>query len=327
MKNKYPLAIERSIAESYRLAFRKISEDLLKSIQEDLEKDYSLRVRESVQNAGRADSVFNIFSKLKQFAQQNFSNIYANLQSELLGKFIQLDSWTKSKIEESINDKSKLLNLVRPKQLALVNGEMKYIYKPLEKKIIIENGVVKTKYNTQELAVSPLKSKIEKANTLMQDLIKKQAVESANLVKGIQETAAEKLSQKISDAYHAGKTKDEITGIVQKTLKVSEGRAGGIARDQTQKLSNTINRERQKNIGVSKFTWRTVQDNRVRDTHKKLEGEVFDWETGAQGLLDMPKSKFPGDDINCRCWAEPFEDELSEEEQAMASKIKFKVKL
>lgn len=325
-KNKYPIAIERSIADSYRKAFLAMSAGLLEEIKSDLQKDFTLKVRESVRNAGRADSVFNIYSKLRNFAQKNFSEIYDNLQSELLAKFTVLDSWVKSKIEESINEKSRLLNLVRPKQLAFVNGEIKYIYKPLEKKTIIENGIVKTKYETQGLAINPLKSQIEKANRLMSDKIKAQSVESAKLVKNIQAEAADRLSKKISEAYNAGKTQDEIVSVVQKSLDVSSRRAGTIARDQTQKLSNSINRERQTAIGIKKFTWRTMGDNRVRDSHEHVNGKVFDWETGAQGLLDMPDSKFPGDDVNCRCYPEPYEGELTDEEKKIASKISFKLK-
>ncbi|HNE56710.1 MAG TPA: minor capsid protein, partial [Leptospiraceae bacterium] len=106
-------------------------------------------------------------------------------------------------------------------------------------------------------------------------------------------------------AYLKGKTTDEIKEIVKRTLKVGDGRAANIGRDQTNKLAGLINSERQKKIGIKEFTWRTKKDNRVRDSHEALEGKPFDWITGAQGLLDMPSSRFPGDDPNCRCWAEP----------------------
>ena len=325
--NKYPIALERSVADEYKYAFKQIAIDLQKEILADLDADYSLRLREPHKQSIVQDSVFNIFSKLNAFAQKNFPEVYQNLQNNLIGKFTQVDSWVKSKIQESINEKSHLLNLVRPKQLAVVNGEIKYIHKPLEKKIVTENGIVKVKYETQGLAINPLKNQIEKSNRMMSDKIKDQAVKSADLIKGIQQEASQKLAKRISDAYNAGKTKDQIKEIVQKTIQVSEGRAGNIAGDQVQKFANAVNRERQQAIGIKKFTWRTMGDNRVRDSHQHLEGKVFDWETGAQGLLDMPESKFPGDDANCRCNAEPYEDELTEEEQKIASKIKVKIKL
>ena len=57
--------------------------------------------------------------------------------------------------------------------------------------------------------------------------------------------------------------------------------------------------------GVTRFIWVTMGDERVRDTHKNVDGKEFDNVTGALGLLDFKDSRFPGDDINCRCWKEP----------------------
>jgi peptidoglycan hydrolase-like protein with peptidoglycan-binding domain len=47
------------------------------------------------------------------------------------------------------------------------------------------------------------------------------------------------------------------------------------------------------------YIWRTVGDDKVRENHAVLEGTTRDWE-------DSPD---PGDDINCRCWAEKVEEE------------------
>lgn len=43
-----------------------------------------------------------------------------------------------------------------------------------------------------------------------------------------------------------------------------------------------------------KYIWRTVGDNKVRDSHAELDGTVRD-------LADSPD---PGEEFNCRCWAE-----------------------
>lgn len=42
------------------------------------------------------------------------------------------------------------------------------------------------------------------------------------------------------------------------------------------------------------YIWRTVGDDRVRSDHAKLDGAI-------RNFADRPD---PGDDINCRCWAE-----------------------
>ncbi|MBL6927817.1 MAG: hypothetical protein ISR44_01485 [Rhodospirillales bacterium] len=47
----------------------------------------------------------------------------------------------------------------------------------------------------------------------------------------------------------------------------------------------------------SHYTWRTVQDGKVRSSHADREGKVFLW-------TKPPKGGHPGEDFNCRCWAE-----------------------
>ncbi len=47
------------------------------------------------------------------------------------------------------------------------------------------------------------------------------------------------------------------------------------------------------------YTWRTVADDKVRDAHAALAGQVCSWSS-------PPPSGHPGTDHNCRCWAEPY---------------------
>lgn len=47
------------------------------------------------------------------------------------------------------------------------------------------------------------------------------------------------------------------------------------------------------------YTWRTARDDRVRDAHAALDGQVISWST-------PPDEGHPGIAPNCRCWAEPY---------------------
>jgi len=47
------------------------------------------------------------------------------------------------------------------------------------------------------------------------------------------------------------------------------------------------------------YVWRTKGDDRVRSTHAAREGEVFSWS-------EPPEGGHPGEDYNCRCWAERY---------------------
>ncbi len=60
------------------------------------------------------------------------------------------------------------------------------------------------------------------------------------------------------------------------------------------------------NHTTPRYTWRTVGDNRVRNRHAENDGKVFAWD-------NPPPTGHPGDDHNCRCWAEPVPDEIKPE--------------
>lgn len=47
------------------------------------------------------------------------------------------------------------------------------------------------------------------------------------------------------------------------------------------------------------YAWRTARDGKVRPAHAAREGQVFRWDE------DLPGGD-PGEDFNCRCWAEPL---------------------
>jgi len=46
------------------------------------------------------------------------------------------------------------------------------------------------------------------------------------------------------------------------------------------------------------YVWRTVGDDKVRGEHAQRAGQRFSWD-------DAPDGGHPGEDYNCRCWAEP----------------------
>jgi hypothetical protein len=50
-----------------------------------------------------------------------------------------------------------------------------------------------------------------------------------------------------------------------------------------------------------RYIWRTVGDRRVRSEHAALDGT----------LRDFSDSPDPGDDFNCRCWAESLKDAIN----------------
>lgn len=93
-----------------------------------------------------------------------------------------------------------------------------------------------------------------------------------------------------------GLSVEDLKLLLLERGSVSESRAELIARDQTLKLNGQMTKVRQQNAGVDSYTWSTSLDDRVREEHAALEGQVFRWD-------NPPEPGNPGDDYQCRCVA------------------------
>jgi SPP1 gp7 family putative phage head morphogenesis protein len=99
----------------------------------------------------------------------------------------------------------------------------------------------------------------------------------------------------------AGRRFSEWKGELFNRYDVSRSRAALIARDQTNKFNGQLNRARQQNLGIDDYTWRTSEDERVREEHEALNGRVFSYTDPKR----QPPEGHPGEPIQCRCQAEP----------------------
>lgn len=137
---------------------------------------------------------------------------------------------------------------------------------------------------------------------------------NVNLVKDVSAQFIRQSEQIVLEGLRKGVRHEAIakqilngTDLEKGRFKTAKTRAELIGRDQVSKLNGTLNRLRQTGAGVKRFIWRTVGDGRVRDSHAYLNGKEFTWADGAGGL-------YPGDDYNCRCFAEPIFDDLFTQE-------------
>ena len=127
---------------------------------------------------------------------------------------------------------------------------------------------------------------------------------NAQLITGLGQRMADDIATVVEDGAVSGSRWETIAGRLAHLGQVTESRAALIARDQVGKLFGDINKQRQTNLGVTNYVWRTVRDNRVREEHEALDGDSFEW--GAP-----PSEGHPGEAVNCRCYADPdFSDLL-----------------
>ena len=118
------------------------------------------------------------------------------------------------------------------------------------------------------------------------------------------------IGQAAMDAYLQGESTEALRDKFMEITDVTESKASFWARDQLGTAYSEYTKEMQTGAGIERYIWKTVGDNHVRDTHKILNGKVFNWIDGAEktGLLDDGSgAKHPGEAYNCRCNADPTE--------------------
>lgn len=144
-----------------------------------------------------------------------------------------------------------------------------------------------------------------KAEPWLVDVLKNWESQNISLIRSIPAESLSRLHGKIVQAVRTGQTVRDLRKIIQDEYGISKRRADLIANDQIGKLNGQLTQERQVGIGVKKYRWRGVLDNRERDEHVAREGLEFSWDK-------PPSDGHPGEPIRCRCRAEAilplFED-------------------
>lgn len=122
--------------------------------------------------------------------------------------------------------------------------------------------------------------------------------QNIDLIKSLPEEYLDQVGQMVATSVRSGLRVEEIASSLLDRFDVSQSRARLIARDQIGKFNGQLTELRQKDVGVKGYTWRGVGDSRERDTHVANNNRKFTWD-------DPPATGHPGDEIQCRCWAEP----------------------
>ncbi len=122
--------------------------------------------------------------------------------------------------------------------------------------------------------------------------------DNVSLITSIPNKYLDEVEKSVTRAVRSGGRPEELAAELEKKYDISEGQARTIARDQIGKFYGEVNKARQENLGIEGYIWRTAQDENVRATHRVREGEKFEWS-------EPPEGGHPGEDYNCRCYAEP----------------------
>ena len=154
---------------------------------------------------------------------------------------------------------------------------------------------------------------------LIDQEMKSVVVDNVALIKSIGDDYFSQLREMIPKAAETGDPYNSISKTIQERYEVAESRADLIAQDQIGKWNGQLSALRQTASGIEEYIWRTCQDDRVREEHAANDGKTFAWDS------PPPLTGHPGEDIRCRCWAEPkvtgiiYEDGVATQAQAAIS--------
>jgi SPP1 gp7 family putative phage head morphogenesis protein len=147
---------------------------------------------------------------------------------------------------------------------------------------------------------------------------------NVELIKSIKDKTLTDIEVMSQDAIRSGLRHEVIAKQIQEQFQTTKSRARLIARDQVSKLNGQLTEVRQKDLGISEYIWRTTGDERVRRSHAIMDGKRCRWDDPTVYSDDGGKTwkkrasiggiqKHPGQDYQCRCWAEAVFDQIQEE--------------
>lgn len=124
-------------------------------------------------------------------------------------------------------------------------------------------------------------------------------------IHGLSEENIYSLKTIIFDNTFKGGRASNLVKKITEEFGINKDNADLLVKHETSVLMSRYHRQRYIQSGVNKYKWSTSKDQRVRDSHKKLDGKVFGWDnppiTNEQG-----DRNHPGEDFLCRCVAIPI---------------------
>lgn len=99
---------------------------------------------------------------------------------------------------------------------------------------------------------------------------------------------------------------DKLTEQIRHRYGVTANKARFLARQETSLFMSKYRQERFTQSGVKRYEWSTANDERVRDSHKRLNRRVFFYSDPPITDRSTGAKNNPGEDFNCRCVDKPI---------------------
>lgn len=150
-------------------------------------------------------------------------------------------------------------------------------------------------------------------NESLDEIANSWAVTNSRLIKSIPETMLNDVSLIIQTGFREGTGIYDLKNQIQTKFGVAENRARLIARDQVAKLNSNYIRDEHAKLGITEYEWVTSDDERVRESHKVMNGKICQWNSDLTYKNDINSKvllhrssirgveKQFGEDFQCRC--------------------------
>lgn len=121
--------------------------------------------------------------------------------------------------------------------------------------------------------------------------------EQVGLITNISVQQSAQIETLVMQSVQAGRDLKTLTDELESRFGITRRRAKLIARDQNNKATQTLTRQRQKDLGITQAIWKHSHAGKVpRPSHVKADGKVYDLDKGM--YLDGEWT-FPSMEINC----------------------------
>jgi SPP1 gp7 family putative phage head morphogenesis protein len=137
---------------------------------------------------------------------------------------------------------------------------------------------------------------------------------NAQLISSVPRDIAQRITAKSAELYQAGARPEEIERELRRWAPgLAESRIRLIARTEVSRAETDVTRQRSERIGVAWYQWETSEDQRVRPSHRNMNGVLVAWSDppNPERLINEPSKTAPyapGSIYNCRCVSLPLVD-------------------
>lgn len=131
------------------------------------------------------------------------------------------------------------------------------------------------------------------------DVVQATIGENVSLIKSIASEHLMEVEGLVMRSVQRGRDLGELSKQLQVRYGVTRNRAATIARDQNNKMTASINRVRQNELGITEAIWiHSTAGNHPRPSHVANSGKKYEI---AKGAYIDGEWILPGEKINCRC--------------------------